>query len=99
MNKAQLIDAVAVKADLPKKVTSRAVDALLEVITESLVQDDPVSIVGFGTFAVKERAARVGRNPKTGEEIQIKAARVPGFKAGKLLKEAVEGNAELVNND
>ncbi|MBT4963435.1 MAG: HU family DNA-binding protein [Francisellaceae bacterium] len=90
MNKAQLIDSVALKTDLPKKVAGRALDALLESITEALVQDDNVSIVGFGTYHVKERAARVGRNPKTGEEIKIKAARVPAFKPGKLLKEAVE---------
>lgn len=93
MNKAQLIDAVALKTDLPKKVAGRALDAILESITEALVQDDSVSVVGFGTFHVKERAARVGRNPRTGEEIKIEAAKVPAFKPGKLLKQAVEEGA------
>lgn len=96
MNKAQLIDAVALKTDLPKKVAARALDAMLESITEALVQDDVVSIVGFGTYHVKERAARVGRNPKTGEEIKIAAARVPAFKPGKLLKEAVDEGTLVV---
>mgnify|MGYP006357117293 CR=1 FL=1 len=90
MNKAQLIDAVAVAADLPKTVASRALDAVLDSISKSLSEGDSVALIGFGTFTVKERAARVGRNPKTGAEIQIKAAKVPNFKAGKALKDAVD---------
>ncbi len=90
MNKAQLIDAVAVAADLPKTVASRALDAVLDSISKSLSEGDSVALIGFGTFTVKERAARVGRNPKTGAEIQIKAAKVPSFKAGKALKDAVD---------
>ncbi len=90
MNKAQLIDAVAVAADLPKTVATRALDAVLETITQALVSGDSVALVGFGTFGVKERAARVGRNPKTGEKIDIQAARVAHFKVGKELKDAVK---------
>lgn len=89
MNKAQLIDAVAVAADLPKTVATRAVDAFLDTVSKALSEGDTVALIGFGTFAVKERAARVGRNPKTGAEIHIKAAKVPNFKAGKALKDAV----------
>lgn len=95
MNKAQLIDAVASTADLPKTVASRALDAVLDSITKSLAEGDVVSLIGFGTFAVKTRAARIGRNPKTGAEIQIDEAKVPSFKAGKALKEAVS-EMELV---
>ena len=91
MNKTELIDAIASAADLPKASAGRALDAVLESITDSLKNSDPVVLVGFGTFAVKDRAARTGRNPQTGAEIQIKAARVPGFKAGKALKSAVNG--------
>jgi DNA-binding protein HU-beta len=90
VNKAQLIDAVAVAADLPKTVATRALDAVLETITQALVSGDSVALVGFGTFGVKERAARVGRNPKTGEKIDIQAARVAHFKVGKELKDAVK---------
>lgn len=89
MNKAQLIDAVAVAADLPKTVASRALDAVLDSISKALADGDTVALIGFGTFSVKERAARVGRNPKTGAEIHIKAAKVPNFKAGKTLKDVV----------
>jgi len=89
VNKAQLIDAVAVAADLPKTVATRAVDAFLDTVSKALSEGDTVALIGFGTFAVKERAARVGRNPKTGAEIHIKAAKVPNFKAGKALKDAV----------
>lgn len=89
MNKSELIDAVAAATDLPKASAERALAAVLDTITGSLVGGDPVVLVGFGTFAVKDRAARVGRNPKTGEAIQIKAATVPSFKAGKALKDAV----------
>ena len=91
MNKTELIDAIASAADLPKASAGRALDAVLESITDSLKNSDPVVLVGFGTFAVKDRAARTGRNPQTGAEIQIKAARVPSFKAGKALKGADNG--------
>ena len=89
MNKSELIDAIAAAADLPKASAGRALDAVIDGITDSLKKGDPVALVGFGTFAVKHRAARAGRNPQTGATIQIKAANVPGFKAGKALKEAV----------
>ncbi len=89
MNKSELIDAIAAAADLPKASASRALDAVIDSITESLTKGDPVALVGFGTFAVKERAARAGRNPQTGATIQIAAATVPSFKAGKALKDAV----------
>lgn len=90
MNKAELIDAVAVNADLSKAAASRALDATLEAITKALKKKDTVTLVGFGTFSVRKRSARIGRNPKTGEEIKIKASRVPGFKAGKALKDAIK---------
>jgi DNA-binding protein HU-beta len=89
MNKAELVDSVASAANLSKADAGRAVDAVLGSITSSLQGGQQVSIVGFGTFNVKHRAARAGRNPRTGETIQIKASNVPGFKAGKALKEAV----------
>ncbi len=89
MNKSELIDAIAAAADLPKASAGRALDAVVDSITDSLKKGDPVALVGFGTFAVKHRAARAGRNPQTGATIQIKAANVPGFKAGKALKDAV----------
>ena len=89
MNKAELVDSVASAANLSKADAGRAVDAVLGSITSSLQGGQQVSIVGFGTFSEKHRAARAGRNPRTGETIQIKASNVPGFKAGKALKEAV----------
>lgn len=89
MNKAELIDAVAESADLPKASATRAIDAVLDSITAALRAGDSVSLVGFGAFTVKERPARTGRNPQTGESIQIAAAKVPGFKAGKALKDSV----------
>jgi len=89
MNKAELIDAVAESADLSKASAGRSVDAAIAAITNSLKQGDNVTLVGFGTFSVRHRAARTGRNPRTGEEIQIKASKVPGFKAGKALKDAI----------
>ena len=89
MNKTELIDAVAAAADLPKASAGRAVDAIIDNIAKALKEGQQVSLVGFGTFTVKERAARTGRNPKTGETIEIKAARTPTFKAGKALKDAV----------
>ncbi len=89
MNKSELIDAVAASADLPKAAAGRAIDAMIDTITDSLKKEDPVVLIGFGTFAAKHRAARTGRNPRTGESIPIKAARVPSFKAGKALKDSV----------
>jgi DNA-binding protein HU-beta len=89
VNKTQLIEAVAAAADLPKASANRAVDAMLEAITSTLKNDEQVALVGFGTFEVKKRAARVGRNPKTGEALNIAASNVPSFKAGKALKDAV----------
>lgn len=89
MNKSELIDAIATKADLPKASAGRALDGVIDAVSEALQQGDSVSLVGFGTFSVKDRAERQGRNPKNGEPITIKAARVPSFKAGKGLKDAV----------
>ena len=89
MNKTELIDAVAEGADVSKAAATRAVDTMLDSISKSLANGDQVTLVGFGTFSVKDRAARTGRNPRTGEPIDIPAAKVPGFKAGKALKDAV----------
>ena len=89
MNKSELIEAIAASADIPKAAASRALDAMVDTVTESLKKGDSVSLVGFGTFSVKERAARTGRNPQTGQPIQISAAKVPSFKEGKALKDSV----------
>lgn len=89
MNKADLVAAVAEKAGISKKDGEKAVNAAFDAITEALVAGDKVQLVGFGAFETKERSARVGRNPKTKEEIQIPASRVPAFKAGKALKDAI----------
>jgi DNA-binding protein HU-beta len=89
MNKAELIDAVTGQTGLPKADVTRTVDAIFDSITAALKSGDTVSLLGFGTFVVKSRAARSGRNPRTGETIEIAASRVPGFKAGKALKDAV----------
>ena len=89
MNKSELIDAVAASADISKAAAGRAVDGMVEAVTAALKADDQVTLIGFGTFMVRERAARTGRNPRTGETIQIKAAKTPAFKAGKALKDAV----------
>ena len=89
MNKSELIDAIAASADISKADAGRALDATLEAVTGALKKGDSVSLVGFGTFAVKRREARDGRNPQTGQTIKIAAAKVPGFKAGKALKDAV----------
>jgi len=89
MNKAELITAVSEKTGLSKKDSEKAVNAALETITETLEIGEKVQLVGFGVFDVKQRGVRMGRNPKTKEEIEIPASRVPQFKAGKLLKEAV----------
>ncbi|WP_208974853.1 HU family DNA-binding protein [Moorella stamsii] len=84
-----LVASVAEKTDLTKKDAEKVVSAVLASIEEALAQGDKVQLVGFGTFEIKERAARIGRNPRTGEEIEIAATRVPVFKAGKALREAV----------
>jgi DNA-binding protein HU-beta len=89
MNKAELIDAVADAADISKAAAARSVDTVLEVITGSLKQGNAVTLVGFGTFNVRRREARTGRNPRTGEPIQIKASNLAVFKAGKGLKDAL----------
>ena len=89
MNKAELIEAVADGANLSKADAGRAVDAVVDSIASALSKGQQVSVVGFGTFSVKHRAARSGRNPRTGETIAIAASNVPGFKAGKALKDAV----------
>jgi DNA-binding protein HU-beta len=90
MNKSELIEAVAQSADISKAAATRAVDALVQSITSALKEGDQVTLVGFGTFAVRERAARSGRNPRTGATINISASKVPAFKAGKALKDAVQ---------
>ncbi len=89
MNKNELINAVAEKAGLSKKDTEAAVSATIAVITEAMAQAEKVQLVGFGSFEVKARAERIGRNPKTKEEIKIPASKMPVFKAGKALKDAV----------
>ena len=89
MNKAELIAAVAEKTGLSKKDSEKAVNAAIDSIVETLVAGEKVSIVGFGAFDIKERGVRIGRNPKTREEIEIPATKVPFFKAGKALKDAV----------
>ena len=89
MNKNDLVDAVAERTGLAKSDAARAVEAVLGTVTETLQKGDQVALSGFGTFVVKERAARTGRNPRTGESIAIPASRVPAFKAGKALKDAL----------
>jgi DNA-binding protein HU-beta len=89
VNKTELIDKIAESADISKASAGRALDATIEAITSSLKQADPVALVGFGTFTVRDRAARIGRNPQTGAPIQIAAAKVPAFKPGKALKQAL----------
>ena len=90
MNKSQLIDAIADKANLTKADASRALDAFIDTVTDALKKGDNITLIGFGTFAVKERQERQGRNPRTGEPMTIKAAKIPAFKAGKTLKDAVQ---------
>ena len=89
MNKSELIDALAAKTDLTKADAGRAIDGLTEIITETLAKGDTVSLIGFGNFSVGERAARTGRNPKTGAELKIAASKAPKFSAGAKLKAAV----------
>ena len=91
MNKNELVKGIAAKTDLSKADAARAVAALTDIIAETLQKGDSLSLVGFGTFEVRSRAARTGRNPKTGEELKIAAAKVPAFKPGSSLKAAVNG--------
>ncbi len=91
MNKTELTAALAAKTGLAKKDAEKAVNAFVEVVTETLTAGEKVQVVGFGTFEVKERPARTARNPRTGEEIQIEASKAPSFKVGKALKDAVNG--------
>ncbi len=88
MNKAQLVEEISEKADISKAAAGRALDAFTDTVTATLKDGGQVALVGFGTFSVRERAARSGRNPQTGATIQIAAAKVPSFKAGKALKDA-----------
>ncbi len=89
MNKAELVDAIAASAELSKADAGRALDATIAAITQALQKGDTVSVIGFGSFVVRARAERTGRNPKTKEEIRIPASKSPVFKAGKALKDAV----------
>ncbi|WP_279625621.1 nucleoid-associated protein HU-beta [Xenorhabdus ishibashii] len=91
VNKSQLIDKIAVDANISKAAAGRVVDAFISSVSGALKNGDDVALVGFGTFTVRERAARTGRNPQTGKEIKIAAAKVPAFRAGKGLKDAVNG--------
>ncbi|MBS0584436.1 MAG: HU family DNA-binding protein [Proteobacteria bacterium] len=89
MNKGEFVTAVADSAELSKADAGRAVEAVIEVITKALKKGDSVALVGFGTFLARKRAARTGRNPRTGQTIKIKASKNPSFKAGKALKDAL----------
>ena len=89
MNKADLVDAIAEKSGLSKKDSEKALNSFIEVVSEELENNEKIQLVGFGTFEVRERAARTGRNPQTKEEIQIPASKAPAFKAGKALKDRV----------
>ena len=90
MNKTELVKAVSTQAELSQKDAAKAVDALVETISNTLAKEEKIQLIGFGTFEVRDRAARKGRNPQTGEEIDIAASKVPAFKPGKELKEAVK---------
>lgn len=90
MNKSDLIAQVAESTELPKKDVTKAVDAVFEAISEALQKGDKVQLVGFGNFEVRERSARKGRNPQTGEEIEIPASKIPAFKPGKALKDGIK---------
>ncbi len=89
MNKSDLVDAIATSADISKAAAGRALEGMIEAVKTALKNDEEVSLVGFGSFSVGKRAARTGRNPRTGDAITIKAAKVPKFRAGKGLKDAV----------
>jgi DNA-binding protein HU-beta len=90
MNKTELVNQVAEKSELSKKDAAKAVDALFQTISETLAKGDKIQVLGFGNFEVRERSARKGRNPQTGEEIDIAASKVPAFSPGKSLKEMVK---------
>ncbi|MDI3089806.1 HU family DNA-binding protein [Priestia megaterium] len=90
MNKTELVDAVATKSELTKQDSKKAVEALFETISNTLAQEEKIQLVGFGTFEIRERAERTGRNPQTGEEMTVPASKAPAFKPGKELKEAVK---------
>jgi DNA-binding protein HU-beta len=90
MNKTELVDTVATQAELSKQDAKKAVEALFETISNTLAKEEKIQLIGFGTFEVRERAARTGRNPQTGEEMTIPASKVPAFKPGKELKAAVK---------
>ena len=90
MNKTELVAAVATKAEISKKDAEKAVSAVLGAVEDALVNGEKVQLIGFGTFEVKERAARVGHNPRTGEAVEIAASKIPSFKAGAALKNAVK---------
>ena len=96
MNKAQLIDAIAHQADISKLKAGETLDAFVAAVTKALKGGDTVTLVGFGSFSTAKRAARIGRNPKTGKEIKIEATTTPKFKAGKALKEVVSGKVKIV---
>ncbi len=89
MNKSEMIDAIAAGADISKAAAGRALDSMIDAVTDALKKGDTVSLIGFGTFVVRDRAARTGRNPRTGQTINIAASKNPSFKAGKALKDAV----------
>ncbi len=89
MNKSELVDAVAASADMTKAAAAKAVEAVMSTITSTVAKGDSVSLIGFGTFEARKRAARTGKNPRTGEALKIAAATVPAFKAGKAFKDAV----------
>jgi DNA-binding protein HU-beta len=91
MNRKELVDALSAKTDSTKADAERNIAALIEIVTATLKKGDSISLVGFGSFEVRKRAARIGRNPKTGAELKIKASKVPAFKAGATLKAAVNG--------
>ena len=91
MNKTDFVKAIAEKADFSKKDAEKALNAVLDVITEALTEGDKIQLVGFGSFEVRDRAARMGHNPRTKEPIEIPATRLPVFKPGKALKSAVDG--------
>lgn len=90
MNKTELVEAVASTANISKATANSAVDAVVSSVKKALKKGDKVTLIGFGTFEVRERAARTGRNPRTGQEIKISATKIPAFKAGKALKDAVK---------
>ena len=90
MNKSDLIDHIALRADISKAAATRSLDALIEAVTDTLARKESVTLVGFGTFSTSQRAKRTGRNPRTGESIEIEGANVPKFKPGKALKDALK---------